>query len=67
MLTTQEMANRLGIRPGTLKVWRRHGLLPASRYNCNGEYLYEPLGDNPPIKGKRKIIWKVTTRQGHEV
>jgi DNA invertase Pin-like site-specific DNA recombinase len=67
MLTTQEMANRLGIKPGTLKVWRLHGLLPASRYNCNGEYLYEPPGDNPPIKGKRKIIWKLTTRQGNEV
>ena len=67
MLTPQEMADRLDITTGTLKVWRLHGLLNAFRYNCNGECLYEPLGDNPPIKGKRKIKWKVTTRQGNEV
>ena len=68
MLTEQEMASRLDIAAGTLKVWRRHGLLRAFRYNCNGECLYEPLGDNPPVKGKKKIKWKkVTTRQGNEV
>ncbi len=68
MLTKEEMASRLDITVGTLKVWRLHGLLRAFRYNCNGEYLYEPLGDNPPVKGKKKIKWKkVTTRQGNEV
>lgn len=67
LLTKEEMAGRLGITPGTLKVWRLHGLLRALPYNCNGECLYEPLGDNPPVKGKRKIKWKVNTRQGNEV
>ena len=68
MLTEQEMASRLDIAVATLKTWRRHGLLRAFRYNCNGEYLYEPPGDNPPIKGKKKIKWKkVTTSKGNEV
>jgi hypothetical protein len=68
MLTKEEMASRLGISVGTLKVWRQHGLLRAFRYNCNGECLHEPPGDNPPIKGKKKIKWKkVTTGQGNEV
>jgi len=68
MLTDQEMASCLDIAVATLKVWRRHGLLRAFRYNCNGGYLYEPLGDNPPVKGKKKIRWKkVTTSKGNEV
>lgn len=68
MLTGEEIASQLGITTGTLKVWRQHGLLRVFRYNCVGECLYEPLGANPPIKGKKKIIWKkVTTSKGNEV
>jgi hypothetical protein len=67
-LTGEEIASRLDITTGTLKVWRQHGLLRAFRYNCVGEYLYEPLGDLPPIKGKKKIKWKkVTSGKGNEV
>jgi hypothetical protein len=68
MLTKEEMASRLGISVGTLKVWRQHGLLRVFRYNCNGECLHEPPGDNPPIKGKKKIKWKkAISLQGNEV
>jgi DNA invertase Pin-like site-specific DNA recombinase len=68
MLTGEEIASQLGIATGTLKVWRQHGLLRAFRYNCLNEYLYEPLGANPPIKGKKKIKWKkVTPSKGDEV
>jgi DNA invertase Pin-like site-specific DNA recombinase len=50
MLTLDEIAARLHVSAGTVKVWGRHGLL--SRHVCNnkGECLYEPPGPHAPIK-----------------
>jgi DNA invertase Pin-like site-specific DNA recombinase len=50
LLTQTEIANQLGIHPSTAHKWRRRGLLKAHAYNDKSEYLYEPLGDERPIK-----------------
>jgi DNA invertase Pin-like site-specific DNA recombinase len=49
MLTQQEMANELGVTRYTIQTWRRIGLLKALPYN-DKQYLYEPVGTNPPRK-----------------
>jgi DNA invertase Pin-like site-specific DNA recombinase len=49
MLTQQEMANELGVTRYTIQMWRRIGLLKALPYN-DKQYLYEPVGTNPPHK-----------------
>ena len=57
MLTPQETATQLDISLTTLQIWRRAGRLRAHAYNDKGECLYEPLGENPPVKqqGKRLL------------
>ena len=54
MLTLSEIAERLGVCAATVKVWRRNGLLRAQTYNDKNECLYEPPGDDAPVKHKRK-------------
>ena len=49
-LTQEEMAERLGITPGTVRTWARHGLLNAYPYTDRGQCLYEPPGEQPPRK-----------------
>ena len=49
MLTQQEMADQLGVTRLTIQNWRRIGLLKAHAYN-DKQYLYEPVGTNPPHK-----------------
>jgi DNA invertase Pin-like site-specific DNA recombinase len=49
-LTQEEMAERLGITPGTVRTWARHGLLYAHLYTDRGQCLYEPPGEHPPRK-----------------
>jgi hypothetical protein len=49
-LTQEEMAERLGITPGTVRTWARHGLLRAHPYTDRGQSLYEPPGEHPPTK-----------------
>jgi DNA invertase Pin-like site-specific DNA recombinase len=48
MLTVEEMAERLTIRPCTVKKWRRAGLLRGYAGNDKGIYLFEPPGLKPP-------------------
>lgn len=55
MLTLQEMATRLGVCTATVKEWRRHGLLPAQAYSDKPEHLYEPPGQDTPVKNKHKF------------
>lgn len=31
LLTAEEVAKRLGVRPSTIKAWARHGLIPSLR------------------------------------
>jgi len=50
LLTLKEMAQRLKVSVGTIKVWRDYGVLRAHIYNDKCECLYEPPGPNPPKK-----------------
>jgi DNA invertase Pin-like site-specific DNA recombinase len=49
-LTQEEMAERLGVTPPTIRTWARHGLLRAHPYTDRGQCLYEPPGKHPPRK-----------------
>jgi hypothetical protein len=59
MLTPQEIAQALDIDSRTFKLWRRAGRLQAHVYNDKGECLYEPLGEDRPVK----YDWQKTQRQ----
>ena len=50
LLTPQEMAQRLKVCTATLNDWRRAGLLKAHKSDDRGNYLFEPPGDDAPIK-----------------
>jgi predicted site-specific integrase-resolvase len=50
MLTQTEVAKVLGISAQTVIEWRKHGLLQGCQYNSKREYLYEPVGENRPVK-----------------
>jgi hypothetical protein len=54
MLDQCEIASLLNVKPATIKVWRRAGLLVAHAYDDRGQCLFEPPGDNAPVKGKRQ-------------
>jgi len=56
LLTRVEMAERLQVSSSTVKNWRCRGLLTCHLANDKGEYLYEPPGDNPPVKWKHKPV-----------
>ena len=49
MLRRGEIARQLGVKEGTVTLWRRHGLLKAHPYDKTN-YLYEPLGQQKPLK-----------------
>jgi len=59
MLTAEEIAQQLDIAVASVKVWRRAGRLKAHATNGKGDYLYEPLGENPPVK----YAWQKTQKQ----
>jgi DNA invertase Pin-like site-specific DNA recombinase len=73
MLKLDEVANLLGVAMQTVKIWRDHGLLRAHTYNDKNECLYEPPGDDPPVKkqgsrlSKRQRFSQVATNRAHEV
>lgn len=50
LLTPHEMAQRLKVCTATLNDWRRAGLLKAHKSDDRGNYLFEPPGDDAPIK-----------------
>jgi hypothetical protein len=50
MLALDEVARLLGIDPQTVKIWARHGLVAAHRYNDKQECLYEHPGEPLPVK-----------------
>jgi len=54
MLTLSETATTLGVCTDTVKLWRRRGLLSAHAYSEKREYLFEPPGQDAPLKGKWK-------------
>src|SRR3989442_10436412 len=49
-LTQEEMAERLGITPPTVRTWARCGLRSAHPETDRQQCLYEPPGDHPPRK-----------------
>lgn len=49
MLRRGEVARQLGVTEGTVTLWRRQGLLKAHPYDKTN-YLYEPLGEQKPLK-----------------
>jgi DNA invertase Pin-like site-specific DNA recombinase len=55
LLSLDEIAARLNVCTGTIKVWRRAGLLRVHRSDDRGQYLFEPPGPDAPIKHKWKM------------
>jgi DNA invertase Pin-like site-specific DNA recombinase len=49
-LTQEEIAEKLGVTPDTVRTWARHGLLRSQPYTDRGQCLYEPPGEHPPRK-----------------
>ena len=54
MLTMTEVAEQLGVTYATVKSWNQAGFLKSHPYNDKHECLFEPLGDEAPVKGKHK-------------
>jgi hypothetical protein len=56
-LTQEEMAERLGVIPQTVRTWARQGLLRAHPYTDRKQCLYELPKKNPPTKkrGRPKL------------
>jgi DNA invertase Pin-like site-specific DNA recombinase len=54
MLTLSEIADQLGVCKGTVKSWNQVGFLRSHPFNDWNECLYEPLGNDTPLKGKHK-------------
>jgi hypothetical protein len=73
MLDMEEMATRLGVMPDTIKVWRRAGLLRCHAYNDKGQHLYEPPGNDAPVRkmwkgiSAKKRLRQLTTDATEEV
>jgi hypothetical protein len=63
MLDKVELADRLGVDPETIKVWRRAGLLKAHPFNDKGEHLFEPPGPGAPVRKKWKGIAAIKRRR----
>jgi DNA invertase Pin-like site-specific DNA recombinase len=54
LLDQREIAKRLHVKPSTIKVWRRAGLLRVHPYNDKGDYLFERPGLDAPVKYKHQ-------------
>jgi hypothetical protein len=54
MLTLQEIAKCLDVKPDTVKIWRRAGLLAAHRYDDRGQCLFEQPGLGAPRKHRHQ-------------
>lgn len=54
MLTMTELAEQLGVARDTVKNWNQAGLLRPHLYNDKNDCLFEPMGDEAPVKGKHK-------------
>jgi DNA invertase Pin-like site-specific DNA recombinase len=55
LLTTTELAQRLGVHPSTVKSWTKAGILDSHKANDKNERLYEPAIAGDP---------RLTVRQG---
>ena len=50
----EKIAEQLGVATATVKTWKQAGFLSAHPYNDKNDCLFEPLGDDAPVKGKHK-------------
>ena len=50
LLTEDELMEHLDVCRKTVKIWRKSGLLKAHRYNDKGQFLYEDMGEDFPVK-----------------
>jgi len=55
LLTPRELARKLRVCVLTIGTWRGHGLLRAHAHSDKDEYLYEPPGEDAPVKWKHKL------------
>jgi len=55
LIPLSQMAERLRVSTGTVKIWYDAGIVSGQRYNDKGEVLYDPPGPNPPTphQGRR--------------
>jgi DNA invertase Pin-like site-specific DNA recombinase len=73
MLSAEEVAKVLAVKKGTVKAWRKAGLLRGHAYDDKNNYLYEPPGPNPPTKcqgrklAKRRLFTKIPSERAKEV
>lgn len=61
LLTLEEMAAALDVSTRSVGQWRRRGLVRGYLCNDKGRYLYEPPGEDAPVKGKWKSCRKQNT------
>jgi DNA invertase Pin-like site-specific DNA recombinase len=54
MLTLAEFAEQLGVTRATVKSWNQAGFLRSHLYSDRNDCLFEPMGDEAPVKGKHK-------------
>jgi len=54
MLNLLELSEQLGVSRATVKNWNQAGLLRSHLYNDRNDCLFEPMGDETPVKGKHK-------------
>jgi len=54
MLTLSELAEQLGVVRTTVKSWNQAGFLRSHLYNDRNDCLFEPMGEEAPVKGKHK-------------
>ena len=55
LIPLHQMAERLGVSTGTVKIWYHAGIVSGQRYNDKDQVLYDPPGPNPPAlhQGRR--------------
>jgi DNA invertase Pin-like site-specific DNA recombinase len=56
MLTQEEMAAKLGVQVTTVRRWQAHGMLRAHVYNDQNRCLYEPMGEDAPVKSQGRKL-----------
>jgi DNA invertase Pin-like site-specific DNA recombinase len=65
MLTLSEIAEQLGVARATVKNWNQAGFLKSHLYNDRNDCLFEPLGDEAPVKGQHKGLMAALHRRRH--
>jgi DNA invertase Pin-like site-specific DNA recombinase len=65
MLTLAELAQQVGVCRGTIKNWNQAGLLRSHLYNDRNDCLFEPMGDETPVKGKHKGVMASLRQMRH--